>query len=156
MRHVAFKGLFAAAIAAGGAAQAAAPEARNPFHCSIAFQVSYELAKAAQGADSLLSRDLHSRMVWQAFAAAKFPKAGDPQAEADALRRVFTADPEAGMAMAAACMRRQDAHPSFREARLEKQVRDGFPLEPLSTRASLEQLKGVFQRSSGSASTHQE
>lgn len=144
MRHAAVIGLCATASMAVGAAQAGAPEARNPFHCSIAFQVSYDLVKAAQGADSELARELHGRLVWQAFAAARFPKAADSEAEAGALARQFSEDSDAGLAMAEACMRRQDAHPEFREARLEKQLREGSEREPLSMRASLDGLKSVY------------
>lgn len=145
MRRSAITSICAAALAAG-AAQAGAPEARNPVHCSIAFQVTYEIAKEGLGADATLSRELHGRLVWQALAAARFPKNDDSGAEADALRERLAADSEGVMALTEACMKRQDANPDFREARIEKQVRDGFPDEPLSTRASLAQLKGVYRR----------
>jgi hypothetical protein len=144
MRRLALSVLCAAALAASAGART--PEARNPVHCSIAFQVTYEIAKEGLGADSVLSRELHGRLVWQALAAARFPKNDDSETEADALRTQFADDSDAVLALTEACMKRQDANPDFREARIEKQVRDGFPDQPLSTRASLAQLKGVYSR----------
>ena len=144
MRYGSMIGLCAAALMAGAAAEARTPEARNPFHCSIALQISYELAKEARGADSAIARELHTRLVWQALAAARFPKAPDADAQAAALRTQFLSDSETGVALAEACMRRQDAHPSFREARLEKQLSDGVPQEPLSIRASVDELKTLI------------
>ena len=134
--------LFIAATVAASATQAA-PEARNPFHCSIAIEASYELAKAKLGAEAALTRELHTRFVWQAFAAAAFPKPFDSELEADGLRQQFEQDSQSAVALAEACMKRQDAHPKFRAARLEKQVRDGLPKEPVSARASIEGLKAL-------------
>lgn len=142
MRRLILSGFCAAALAASAGARA--PEARNPVHCSIAFQMTYEIAKEGLGADSALSRELHGRLVWQALAAARFPKNDD--SETEALRKQFAEDADAVLALTEACMRRQDANPDFREARIEKQVRDGFPDKPLGTRASLTQLKGVYRR----------
>jgi hypothetical protein len=132
-------------MVAASAAQAGTPEARNPIHCSIAFQVAYEIAKDGLGADAVLSRELHGRLVWQALAAARFPKGDNAEAEAEAMRRQFLADADAVLGLAEACMKRQDATPDFREARFEKQVRDGFPDRPLDRRATLAQLKVVYQ-----------
>jgi len=146
MRRSVIFGICAAALAAG-AARAGSPEARNPVHCSIAFQVTYEIAKEGLGPDSALSRELHGRLVWQALAAARFPRTDQSAADAETLRAQFAAgDSDEVLALTEACMKRQDAHPDFREARIEKQARDGFPKEPLSRRASLEQLKGVYER----------
>ena len=141
MRNVSL--FIAAALAGTGAAQAASPEARNPFHCSIAIEASYDLANQRLGAEHALTQELHTRFVWQAFASAAFPKRLDSDSEAEALRQQFAADSDGAIALAEACMKRQDAHPKFRAARLEKQVRDGFPKEPVSVRASLEGLKGL-------------
>jgi hypothetical protein len=142
MLRLALFGLCAVALAVGASART--PESRNPVHCSIAFQVTYEIAKEGLGADATLARELHGRLVWQALAAARFPKNDDAQSEADALRKQFAADPDGVLDLTEACMKRQDANPDFREARIEKQVRDGFPNEPLSTRASLALLKRVY------------
>lgn len=155
MRHLAIFGCAAALLAAAGA-PAQTPEARNPIHCSIAFQVSYDLVEAAQGRDGALAKELHGRLVWQAFAAARFPKAIDADAEAEALRKQFTDDPEAGVAMTQACMMRQDAHPLFQAAQLERQLREGVADEPPSLHASLAELKDVFEASAPAAAAAQE
>ena len=135
--------LFIAVALGGASAAPAAPESRNPFHCSIAIEASYELAKAKLGIEDALTRELHTRFVWQAFAAAAFPKRLDSELEADGLRQQFGQDSQSAVALAEACMKRQDAHPKFRAARLEKQVRDGLPKEPVSARASIEGLKAL-------------
>lgn len=135
--------LGSAIALAGMSAQAAAQEARNPVHCSVALQVAYELVKGAYGPDSALAEDLQGRLVWQGAAAARFPTNLDADADRDALRKQFLSDRPAAVAMAEACMRRQDAHPQFREARLERQLREGFSAEPLSAHASVQELKGL-------------
>ena len=135
--------LIVAAALAGASAAQAAPEARNPFHCSIAIEASYELAKAKLGDEDALTRELHTRFVWQAFAAAAFPKRVGSELEAGELREQFGTDSQSAVALAEACMKRQDAHPKFRAARLEKQVRDGLPKEPVSARASIDGLKAL-------------
>lgn len=144
MRYASITAFCAAALIAT-AASARIPEARNPFHCGIALQVAYDLVRKAHGPDSALAGELQGRIVWQSFAAARFPKALDSEVEGDALRRTFIADPQATVAMAEACMIRQDAHPQFREARLEKQLREGLTMEPASERASIEALKGLLR-----------
>jgi hypothetical protein len=145
MRHSLIVTAFAAAASLASSANAGAPEARNPFHCSIALQVAYDLVEQAQGADSELAREVHGRLVWQAFAAAHFPKATDSEGEAESLRGLFTADREAGLAMAEACMIRQDAHPRFRAARLDRQIRDGFDKQRITARATLVELKQYYR-----------
>lgn len=144
MRVVTIALCTTAALAGATAAQAAPLEARNPFHCSIAMQVSYELAKDARGAEDPLTKELHSRLVFQAFAAARFPKALDSEEEAATLSKQLSEDAETAFALTEACMRRQDASPRFRQARLQKQV-DGLPEAPVSAHASLTELKGLFQ-----------
>ena len=134
MRHQLIVGAIAAAFFAGSA-QAGAPEARNPFHCSIALQVAYDLVEEAQGPDTELAQEVHGRMVWQAFAAAHFPRALDSEAEAESLRALFGGDRDAGLAMAEACMIRQDAHPRFRASRLDRQIRDGFDKQAITAKA---------------------
>jgi hypothetical protein len=144
MRH----GLIGTACAAfllAAPAFAGAPEARNPFHCSIALQVAYDLVEEAQGTDSELAREVHGRLVWQVFAAAHFPKALDSEAAAESLRALFAADREAGLAMAEACMIRQDAHPRFRAARLDRQIRDGFDKQQVTARATLAELRQFYR-----------
>ena len=136
--------LGAALSLAGSAAGAAELEARNPFHCSLAMQVSYELAKDARGAEDALTRELHGRLVYQAFAAARFPKALDADQEAAAISDQLASDSEAAFALTEACMLRQDATPRFRQARLEKQIAENFAQEPLAVHASLAELKGLF------------
>lgn len=132
------------AFCTGAYAQPRPLEARNPFHCGIALQVTHDLVKKAHGADSLLAEDLQDRVLWQSFAAARFPKPLGSDVEGDALRRQLIEDPQATVALAEACMIRQDAHPQFREARLEKQLRDGLPTIGESDRASIEALKGFL------------
>ena len=142
MRCIAILSTIAVAVSATVAQ--AAPEARNPFHCSIALEASYERAKERLGGEDALTKDLHTRYVWQAFAAAMFPKRIDYDAEATELRAAFAADPATAMAMAEACMKRQDVHPKFQAARLEAQSRPGVSREPISASASIEGLKGLF------------
>ncbi len=145
MRVVTFA-LCTAAAALGASSAGAAPlEARNPFHCSVAIQVSYELAKSGRGAEDPLTRELHSRLVYQAFAAARFPKALDSAEEAGVMSKQLAEDPDAAFALTEACIRRQDASPKFREARLQKQVADGLPQAEVTAHASLAELKGLFQ-----------
>ena len=130
----------------GTAAGAAELEARNPFHCSLAMQVSYELVKEARGAQDPLTQDLHGRLVYQAFAAARFPKALDSDQEAAAISAELAADGEAAFALTEACMIRQDATPRFRQVRLDKQIADNFSQEPISVQASLAELKDVYTK----------
>lgn len=126
------------------AAGAAELEARNPFHCSLAMQISYERAKEVRGADDPLTKELHGRLVYQAFAAARFPKSLDSDQQADAIRAQLAGDGEAAFALTEACMMRQDATPRFRQARLEKQIEDNFAKPPATAHASLAELKGLF------------
>ena len=154
MRHRSIMLMFGAAL--GMSAGASAQEARNPVHCSVALQVAYELVKTAHGPHSALAEDLQSRLVWQGYAAARFPQQLDGETERDALRQRFLDDRTTAAAMAEACIRRQDAHPQFREARLERQLQGGFSAEPISTHASIEQLKGLFQVTSPAASAAQD
>ena len=126
------------------AAGAAELEARNPFHCSLAMQISYERAKEVRGADDALTKELHGRLVYQAFAAARFPKSLDSDQQADAIRGQLAGDGEAAFALTEACMMRQDATPRFRQARLEKQIADNFAKPPATAHASLAELKGLF------------
>ena len=128
----------------GTAAGAAELEARNPFHCSLAMQTSYELAKEARGAEDPLSKELHSRLVYQAFAAARFPKSLDSDEQADAIRAQLAQDRDAAFALTEACMIRQDAAPRFRQARLEKQMAENFEKPPVTAHASLAELKDLF------------
>lgn len=130
----------------GTAAGAAELEARNPFHCSLAMQTSYELAKEARGAEDPLVKDLHSRLVYQAFAAARFPKAMDSDQEAEAIRAQLAGDGDAAFALTEACMIRQDTSRRFVQARLEKQIADDFSQEPISAQASLADLKQLFAK----------
>ena len=126
------------------AAGAAELEARNPFHCSLAMQVSYDRAKDLRGAEDALTKELHGRLVYQAFAAARFPKSLDSDQRADAIRAQLAADSETALALTEACMMRQDATPRFRQARLEKQIEDNFAQPPVTVHASLAELKGLF------------
>ena len=98
------------------AAGAAELEARNPFHCSLAMQVSYDRAKDLRGAEDALTKELHGSLVYQAFAAARFPKSLDSDQRADAIRAQLAADSEPALALTEACMMRQDATPRFRQA----------------------------------------
>jgi hypothetical protein len=152
MRHIVAIGICAAALAASGAnAEAGAPEARNPFHCSIALQVAHALARAAYGPEGPLTHEVHSRLVWQALAAARFPKTADAEAQADALRARFIENREEGLAMAEACMRRQDAHPAFQAARIEKQIRQGINVEPANIRTVMAELIDAYRQPEASA-----
>jgi len=125
-------------------AGAAELEARNPFHCSLAMQLSYERAKEMRGAEDPLTKELHSRLVYQAFAAARFPKALDSDEQADAIRAELSQNGEAAFALTEACMIRQDATPRFRRARLEKQIAENFEKAPASAHASVAELKLLF------------
>ena len=129
----------------GTAAGATELEARNPFHCSLAMQVSYELAKETRGAEDPLTQELHGRLVYQAFAAARFPKAIDSDAQAAAISAQLAQDGEAAFALTEACMLRQDATPRFRQARLEKQIAENFEKAPVTVHASLAELKDLFK-----------
>ena len=137
--------LGAAVSLIGTAAGAAELEARNPFHCSLAMQVSYELAKEARGAEDALTKELHGRLVYQAFAAARFPKAIDSDQQAAAISEQLAQDGEAAFALTEACMLRQDATPRFRQARLEKQIAENFETAPVTVHASLAELKDLFE-----------
>ena len=143
MRVVAIALGIALSVAGTGAA-AAELEARNPVHCSLAMQVSYERAKEARGAEDPLTKELHGRLVYQAFAAARFPKQLDSDQQADAIRAGLAQDGEAALALTEACMIRQDATPRFRQARLEKQIADNFAQPPATAHASLAELKQLF------------
>ena len=145
MRHWISIGFCGLALAVSGTARAA-PEARNPFHCSIALQVAYELAREAQGADSALSRELHGRVVWQAFAAARFPRPLDSDAQGEALRRQLTEDREAGLSLAEACIKRQDAHPRFQASRIEEKMRRGTEASPIDTPTMIVELRDFHRR----------
>jgi hypothetical protein len=129
----------------GTAAGAAELEARNPFHCSLAMQVSYELAKEARGAEDPLTKELHGRLVYQAFAAARFPKAIDSDQQASVITEQLSSDGETAFALTEACMLRQDAAPRFRQARLEKQIAENFEKAPVTVHASLAELKDLFK-----------
>jgi hypothetical protein len=144
----------AAALAAGAAqAEERAPEARNPFHCSIALQVAHALVREAHGPEGALTRELHGRLVWQALAAARFPKTADSDEQADALRSRFSENRDEGLAMVEACMRRQDAHPRFQAARIEQQIREGEKLESANSGSALAELRDVYQPDSSAAAT---
>lgn len=145
MRHWISIGFCGLALATSATARAA-PEARNPFHCSIALQVAYEMSKEAQGADSPLSRELHGRLVWQAFAAARFPRALDSDAEGEALRKKLSDDSEAGLTMAEACIKRQDAHPRFQASRVEEQLRRSPDAIPLDAPTMIVEMKDFHRR----------
>ena len=129
----------------GTAAGAAELEARNPFHCSLAMQVSYELAKEARGAEHPLTKELHGRLVYQAFAAARFPKSIDSDEQAAAISEQLSQDGDGAFALTEACMLRQDATPRFRQARLEKQIAENFEKAPATVHASLAELKDLFK-----------
>ena len=144
--RVASIALFAAVTLGSSAAGAAELEARNPFHCSLAMQVSYELAKDARGEQDPLTRELHGRLVYQAFAAARFPKPLDSDQDAAAISAELAADGEAAFELTRACMIRQEATPRFREARLQKQIAENFSREPISVQASLAELKGLYAK----------
>jgi hypothetical protein len=137
--------LCAALSLIGTAAGAAELEARNPFHCSLAMQVAYDLAKQARGAEDPLSKELHGRLVYQAFAAARFPKALDADQDAASIRAQLAQDGDAAFALTEACMLRQDATPRFRQARLEKQIAENFSQVPVAVHASLAELKQLFK-----------
>lgn len=128
----------------GNAAAAAELEARNPFHCSLAMQVSYERAKHALGAEDPLTKELHGRLVYQAFAAARFPKQLNADEQAEAIRAELAADSDTALALTEACMIRQDATPRFRQARLERQIADNFAQPAATAHASLAELKELF------------
>jgi hypothetical protein len=147
--------IFAAALAGPARAEAPAVEARNPFHCSIALQVAHALAREAFGPEGPLTQEVHSRLVWQALAAARFPKAGHAEADADALRRHFSEHREEGLAMAEACMRRQDAHPAFQAARIDKQMRAGTNVEPANIRTVMAELIDAYRRPATQAADQQ-
>lgn len=144
MRHEIKIGFCSLALIASAAH--AAPEARNPFHCSIALQVAYEMTREAEGPDSDLSRELHGRLVWQAFAAASFPRALDSDAQGEALRRELTDDSDAGVALAEACIKRQDANPRFQASRVEEQIRRGPEARPLDAPRTIAELKDFHRR----------
>jgi hypothetical protein len=137
--------LCAALSLIGTAAGAAELEARNPFHCSLAMQVAYDLAKQARGAEDPLSKELHGRLVYQAFAAARFPKALDADRDAASIREQLAKDGDAAFELTEACMLRQDATPRFRQARLEKQIAENFSQAPVAVHASLAELKNLFK-----------
>lgn len=145
MRHWISIGFCGLALAATGTARAA-PEARNPFHCSIALQVAYEMAKEAEGADSALSKELHGRMIWQAFAAARFPKPLASDEQGEALRRQLTGDTETELALAEACIKRQDAHPRFQAARIEERMRQGPDARPIDAPTMIVELRDFHRR----------
>jgi hypothetical protein len=153
MRHIVSIGIACAAALAplGAQAEVGAPEARNPFHCSIALQVAHALARAAHGPEGPLTHEVHSRLVWQALAAARFPKTADADVQADALRTRFSENREEGLAMAEACMRRQDAHPGFQAARIEKQIREGINVEPANIRTVMVELIEAYRQPETSA-----
>lgn len=144
MRVIALSG--AAALLGAGTAMAAELEARNPVHCSVAMQVAYELSKDRRGAEDVLTKELHGRLVYQAFAAARFPKPLDSDAHAEAISTQLTADPETAFALTEACMLRQDATPRFRQARLEKQIAENFTQASATVHASLVDLKQLFAK----------
>jgi hypothetical protein len=152
MRHIVAMGICAAALAARVAhAEAGSPEARNPFHCSIALQVAHALARSAHGPEGVLTHEIHSRLVWQALAAARYPKPADAEAQADALRIRFDENREEGLALAEACMRRQDAHPGFQAARIDKQIRAGTNVEPADIRTVMAELVEAYRQPEATA-----
>ena len=113
MRAAAVLGVSVIALFGGIGRAQAAPDARNPFHCGVALSVAYDLAKGQHGDDSPLTRELKDRYIFQAMRSARLPHMTPSEPEADALRLLFSGTPEAGLAMANNCIKRQDADPRF-------------------------------------------
>ena len=126
MRAAAVFGVSVIALLGGIGTAHAAPDARNPFHCGVALSVAYDLSRQENGDNSPLTRELKERYIWQAMRSAMLSHMTPSEPEADALRALFSGTPEAGLAMANNCIRRQDADPRFLATRPTVTLADGI------------------------------